>query len=150
MTYIKVEGLKEFNRAVRAAKDKDLDKRIGQANKAIGQLVVDRLSPAPDPRAIGAGRGSTVRPSASKREVLLRVGGGHREPVMGPPRPGGPGPLEATKMAPWGARRVVKPGTQTPDRPFIQGTAERNFDDIGSAWMDAMIEAFAPAFAEAE
>lgn len=53
-------------------------------------------------------------------------------------------------MAPWGARRVVKPGTRTPDRPFIQGTAERNFDDIGSAWMDAMIEAFAPAFAEAE
>lgn len=69
---------------------------------------------------------------------------------MGPPRPGQPGPLEVTKMAPWGARRVVKPGTRTPDRPFIQGTAERNFDDIGSAWMDAMIEAFAPAFAEAE
>src|SRR5690606_36444435 len=68
--YIEVEGLKEFNRAVRAAKDKQLDKRIGQANKKIGQLVIDRLSPSPDPRAIGAGRGATVRPSASKREVL--------------------------------------------------------------------------------
>lgn len=136
MAYIEVEGLKEFNRAVRAAKDRELDKRIGQANKKIGQLVIDRLTPSPDPRSIGAGRGATVRPSASKREVLLRVGGGHREAGR------------FTQMQPWGAKRVVRPGTETPPRPFIHGTAEQNFDDIGSAWMDAIMDAFRPAFAD--
>lgn len=137
MAYIEVEGLKEFNRAIRAAKDKELDKRIGQANKQIGQMVIDRLSPAPDPRAIGLGKGATVRPSASKREVLLRVGGAHRASGR------------FTNMQPWGARRVQRPGIPTPDRPFIQGTAERNYDEIADAWMDAVIEAFGPAFSEA-
>lgn len=137
MAYIEVEGLKEFNRAVRAAKDKELNKRIGQANKRIGQMVVDRLRPAPNPVAIGTGRGANVRPSASKREVILRVGGTHRASGA------------YTHMQPWGAKRVVRPGTQTPERPFIQGTADANFDEIGDAWMGAIIDAFAPAFAEA-
>lgn len=138
MAYIEVEGLREFNRAVRAAKDKGLNKRLGQANKRIGQLVIERLTPNPDPRAIGAGRGATVRPSASKREVLLRVGGAHRAAGVHTPK------------QPWGAKRVVPPGTDTPPRPFIQGTAERHFDEISQAWLDAITEAFAPAFAEAE
>lgn len=138
MAYIEVEGLKEFQRAVRAAKDKNLDKRLGQANKRIGQMVVDRLTPNPDPRAIGAGRGATVRPSASKREVILRVGGAHRASGR------------HTAKQPWGATRVVRPGTNAPARPNIQGTAERHYDEIANAWMDATIEAFAPAFAEAK
>lgn len=150
MAYIEVEGLKEFNRAVRAAKDRELDRRIGQANKRIGQMVVDRLTPSPDPRATGLGRGAVPRASASKREVLLRVGGAHRVPTAGTPAPGEPSREEITRMNPWGARRVVRPGTSVPDRPFIQRTAEQNFDDIGEAWMDAIIDAFAPAFAEAE
>lgn len=136
MSYIEVEGLKEFQRAVRAAKDKELNKRIGQANKKIGQLVIDRLRPAPVPAATGTGKGAAVRPSASKREVLLRVGGAHRAAGS------------HTNMQPWGARRVVPPGRPTPKRPWIQGTADANFDDIGEAWMDAIIEAFDPAFAE--
>lgn len=140
MAYIEVKGLKEFNRAVRAAKDKELDKRIGQANKKIGQMIVDRLYPNPDPRATGVGRGATPRPSASKREVLLRVGGAHRSRNGASP--------EQTRMQPWGAKRIVRPGTELPDRPFIQGTAEQNFDEIGQAWMDAIMDALAPAFAE--
>ncbi len=142
MAYIEVEGLKEFNRAVRAAKDRELDKRIGQANKRIGQMVIDRLTPSPDARAIGAGRGAMPRASASKREVLLRVGGTHRAQGSASP--------EQTRMQPWGAKRVVPIGTRLPDRPYIQGTAETNFDEIGDAWLGAMIDAFAPAFAEAE
>lgn len=133
MAYIEVEGLKEFQRAVRAAKDKELNKRLGQANKKVGQLVIDRLSPRPDPAAIGAGRGATVRPSASKREVLLRVGGSHRAK---PP------------LSVWGKRRVLRVGASAPPRPFIQGTAETHWDEIADAWLDATIEAFAPAFAE--
>lgn len=135
MAYIEVEGLKEFNRAVRAAKDKELNKRIGQANKKIGQLVIDRLSPAPDPAAIGAGKGASVRPSASKREVLLRVGGSHRQK---PP------------LSVWGKRRVLRVGATAPERPHIQRTAERHEAEISSEWTDAIMEAFAPAFAEAE
>lgn len=136
MSYIEVEGLKEFQKAVRAARDKDLNKRLGQANKKIGQMVIDRLSPAPDPRAVGMGRGASVRPSASKREVILRVGGAHRAAGS------------HTNMQPWGAKRGAPVGQPTPKRPWIQGTADDNFDDIGEAWMDAIIEAFDPAFAE--
>lgn len=137
-SYIEVEGLKEFNRAVRAAKDKPLDKRIGQANKEIGRLVIERLSPTLDPLAVGAGRGASPRPSASKREVLLRVGGAHREAG------------ENTAMQPWGAKRIAPVGSHTPPRSFIQGTAEDHFKEISQAWLDAMVEALAPAFAEAE
>lgn len=140
MAYIEVEGLKEFNRAVRAAKDKDLDKRIGAANKRIGQMVIDRLSPHPDPRAIGIGRGSMPRPSASKREVILRVGGAHRGHGDASP--------EQVRMQPWGAKRVVRPGTNLPERPHIIGTAEQNQGDIEDAWLDAIMDAFRPAFAD--
>ena len=45
--HIKVEGLREFQREVRRAADRDLPKRLGQANKEIGALVISRLSPAP-------------------------------------------------------------------------------------------------------
>lgn len=138
MAYIEVEGLKEFNRAVRQIRSRDLDKRLGQANKQVGQLVIDRLTPRPDPRAIGEGWGASVRPSASKREVLLRVGGGHR--AAG----------EHTKKQPWGVKRVVRPGTATPPRPFIQKTAENHFDEISEAYLTGIVKAFAPAFAEAD
>lgn len=138
MAYVEVEGLKEFQRLVRQAKDKDLDKRLGQANKRIGQLVIDRLSPSPDPLAVGAGRGANVRPSASKREVLLRVGGGHRAAGV------------HTNKQPWGAKRVARPGTSTPRRPFIQRTAEVNFDEISDMWLDATMDAFNPAFASGQ
>ena len=148
MAYLEVEGHKELHRLIRAANDKGLNQRLGQANKKVGELVIGKLTPHPDPRAIGAGRGATVRPSASKREVLLRVGGGHRVPTSGPPSPGSPSRDRITRMNPWGAQRVVPPGTKTPDRPFIQGTAERHWDEIGSTWLEATMDAFAPAFAD--
>ena len=137
MSYIEVEGLREFNRAVRRSTDSTLPKRIGQANKRTGQLVIDRLAPAPDPVAVGVGRGASVRASASKREVLLRVGGGHRSAGA------------HTAMPPWGARRVVRVGTPDPPRAHIQGTAERHVDEISKEYLNAMIDAFRPAFAEA-
>lgn len=136
MAYIEVEGLKEFQQAVRQIRSRDLDKRLGEANKRVGQLVIDRLTPAPDPVAIGAGRGATVRPSASKRDVLLRVGGSHR--AAG----------EHTKKQPWGVKRVARPGTRTPERPFIQRTAEQHVDEIGELYLTGIVEAFSPAFAE--
>lgn len=135
-SYIEVEGLKEFQRAVRQAKDKDLNRNLGQANKQVGELVIRRLSPKSDPKAVGVGRGASARSSASKREVLLRVGGAHRSSGV------------HTRKQPWGAKRVVRPGIPTPDRPYIQKTADDNFDDIGNAWMKATMDALSPAFAD--
>lgn len=132
---IQIEGLKEFQQAARKATDADLPKRLGQAHKQIGQLVIDRLTPRPDPAAVGTGGGSTVRPSASKRDVLLRVGGNHR------PKP---------PMSVWGRRRVLRPGASAPARPYIKETAERNRDEIGTEYLKAISAAMSSAFAETD
>lgn len=135
---IEVDGLREFNTAVRKAVDSELPKRIGEANKSIGALVVSRLDPRPDPKATGTGSGASVRPSASKREVLLRVGGTHRASGV------------HTKQQPWGKRRVVPPGTRVPPRPNIQGTALQHQTEIEHAWLQAVSAALGPAFAEVD
>ena len=135
---IEVEGLKEFQRATRRAVDSELPKRLGQAHKHIGELVISRLTPKPDPAAVGAGRGSDVRASASKRDVILRVGGAHRR---------SPSP-EITKMRQWGARFVGRVGQPAPDRPYIRGTIDRHQDEIGNAYLEAISAAMSGAFAE--
>lgn len=132
---IRVEGLKEFQRATRRAVDSDLPRRLGQANKQIGQLVIDRLQPRPDPAAVGEGSGAAVRPSASNREVLLRVGGAHR--------------AGHTPERQWG-RRVVGAFSSAPKRPYIRKTVEDNRRDIEDAWLKAVAEATRPAFYDTE
>lgn len=126
---IEVEGLKDLNRAVRQSTDVGLPKRIGEANKAIGKLVISKLNPRPVPAAVGEGAGASVRPSATKREVLLRVGGRHRV---------------AVPMQQWGKRQVVEPNP--PKRPFILGTAEKHRREIETAYIKAIREAMQPAF----
>jgi len=129
MARIEVDGLKEFNRAVRRSTDTELPKRIGQANRRIGQLVIDRLQPRPDPAAVGEGGGAAVRASAAKREVLLRVGGAHRkehEPYMR-----------------WGRRPGPVPFGRRPKRPYISETVERNRREIETAYLKAIREALA-------
>jgi hypothetical protein len=107
MSAIKLEGFKEFQKAVRIANGGKLPKEIGRAHKQVGEFVISKLRPAPVPGAVGAGSGATVRPSASSREVLLRVGGGHRK----------------ANFQQWG-RRGIRP--QTPGRPYIVNTAKQN------------------------
>ena len=139
---IEVEGLKEFQRAARRAADQELGKRLGQANKQIGQLVIDRLVPRPDPAAVGTGAGAAVRPSASKREVLLRVGGKHRE------RASLPHPTTSRAryaLAAWG-RRSGGWFVRRPKRPYIRETVERNRPEIEQAWLKAVSTAMKPAF----
>ena len=128
--------LRAFRRAVRQSTDRELPKRLGQANKSIGQLVIDRLQPRPDPVAIGTGAGATVRASASRREVLLRVGGAHRA-GHAPQKQWGkrPGPLAFRRRGP---------------RPYIRQTVEDNRKDIEEAWIDATLAAMAGAFAATE
>lgn len=121
-----------FQRAVRQSTDKDLPKRIGQANKKVGQKFVDDwLHPKPDPIAVGEGKGSTVRPSASKREVLLRVGGAHR--------------AGHTPEAPWG-QQIVGNLRGAPKRPYIRESVDRHETEIRDAWLHAISDAMDPAF----
>ena len=130
---IEVEGLKEFQIAARRAVDSDLPKRLGQAHKHIGELVISKLQPRPDPAAVGSGAGSSVRASASKRDVLLRVGGTHRA------RP----PLSI-----WGRTRTLRVGQSAPARPYIRGTIDRHQDEIGTAYLEAISQAMSGAFAD--
>lgn len=132
---IEVDGLKPLQLAVRRSADSDLPKRMGQANKRIGELVISKLQPKPDPSAVGAGAGASVRASASKREVLLRVGGSHR------PKP----PLSV-----WGKRRVLRVGGSAPKRPYITETARRHEDEIGEAYLEAISQAMSGAFYKTE
>lgn len=129
---IVVDGLKEFQAAARRSVDSELPKRLGQAHKDIGALVISRLRPAPDPSAIGTGAGAAVRPSASKREVLLRVGGAHRN-------------ANAPRQI-WGKNRVGRVGVPAPPRPYIRGTVESHYDEIGEKYLQAIADAMRPAF----
>lgn len=127
------DDLKRFHRAVRQAESKELNNRLKQANKSVGQLVIDRLQPRPDPAAIGIGAGSSVRASAAKRDVVLRVGGKHRE--------------GHTPYKRWGKKAIANPfRAGRPKRPYIRETVERNRKEIEDAWMDATLKAMSGAF----
>lgn len=122
--HIEVEGYKEFQRAVARA-DKELAKRIGQVHKDIGAFVISKLQP----KSVGEGAGATVRPSATRREVLLRVGGAWRD----------------EHQQQWGKRQEW-PGGHAPDRPDIVGTAIRHQAEIEQRLLDAIDKALKPPF----
>jgi len=130
---IELDGLREFNRAVRKSTDRELPKRIGLANKSIGQLVISKL-PSGAPQAVGTGAGAAIRPSATKREVLLRVGGAHRAN-----RAAETG--KKTKVFQWG-RRAVPPFIRN-SRPHIMGTVNDNRREIEKAYFKAIERALA-------
>ena len=140
---IDVDGLKEFQRAARRSTDTELPKRLGRAHKHIGQLVIDRLQPKPDPATVGKGAGAAVRASASKREVLLRVGGAHRA------NDSIPKPTTSKNRyayAYWGKRAGPLAFQRRPKRPHIRGSVDRHEREIRDFWLEAVAEAMAPAF----
>lgn len=105
-------GIKVDPRLVQAGLlklDKDLDKEIGQAHKRVGEFAIRLLNPT----GVGEGRGASIRPSATKRDVLLRVGGGHRD----------------VRALQWGQRQVW-PGGDAPDRPYIVDQLRRQEREI--------------------
>lgn len=122
---IRIEGWRELQREISRASDKDLPKRIGAAHKEIGEMVISRLRPP----SVGEGRGRSVRPSATRREVTLRVGGGHRD----------------IRARQWG-RRQTWPGGDAPERPDILGTARRHEDEIVDALLAGVEKALKPPF----
>jgi len=136
--HIQVLGLRELQRAIKKQQG-ELPKAIGQVHKDIGVFIVGKL-PEADPQAVGAGSGATVRPSATKREVLLRAGSGAREA-----RASDRG--VSVKAEQWGAR-PVQPYIK--GRPYIVGVIEENEDEIEQRFLDAMTEVLGPAFFRVE
>lgn len=123
---IEVEGYKEFQRAVGRA-DKELAKRLGQVHKDIGAFVISKLHPP----SVGEGAGAKVRPSATRREVILRVGGAWRD--------------DDPRKRQWGKRQEW-PNSQPPERPDILGTAERHQTEIEDKLLDLIGKVYKPPF----
>jgi len=121
---IEVEGYKEFRRAVARA-DKELAKKLGQVHKDVGAFVISKLQPP----SVGEGAGAKVRPSATRREVLLRVGGTWRD----------------EHQRQWGKKQEW-PGGHAPDRPDILGTAERHQAEIEQRLLNLIDKVYKPPF----
>ena len=86
----------------------DAYKELGEVHKEVGRLWIGWLG-GPD-SGVGAGAGARFRPSANRREVLLRVGGTHR----------------SRNVEQWGKRHKPERGR----RPFILGAAEKREREI--------------------
>lgn len=105
---LEIDGMDEIRRTLRAAGGMELQKELGQVHKHIGTMVIRQAGGADT--NVGEGAGSTLRPSASSREVLLRVGGAHRD----------------SNAEQWGKQQTWPP----PERPNIIGSAEEIQDKI--------------------
>lgn len=112
---IQVEGVRELTRAI-AKSDKELAREFAKANKDIGQKIIDRLFPTP--RAVGAGKGAEPRAIASRNYVAIQAGRPERRKFV----------------QQWGARHVQREGP----RPFILGTALKEFPDIEREYMEGI------------
>ncbi len=126
--HIEIEGLRELQQAIKRAQGR-LPESIGQANRRVGNFIIQGLPPG-DPHAVGARRGSQVRASATKREVLLRVGHGGRESARNQ----------------WGVQ-PVQPFRS--GRPYIVGFIEAKQREIEDVFMAETMAALSPAFYDA-
>lgn len=124
---IEVEGYKEFQAAARKARG-ELPKVLGQLHKDIGTFIISRLHPP----AVGSGAGARVRPSASKRDVLIRVGGGHRN--------------NDPRKLQWGKTQEFDDDGRAPERPDILGTARKHQQRIEEMLLRGIEKNFKPPF----
>jgi hypothetical protein len=123
--HIVVEGLRELQAGIKKAEGK-LPKSLGEAHKEVGRFIIGKL-PAGDPHAVGAGSGASIRPSATKREVILRVGHGGR----------------TAHKNQWG-KREVQPFAA--GRPYIVGTIEENQEAIEEKFLDETMKVLDDVF----
>lgn len=124
---IEVEGYKEFISAARKAQG-NLPKKLGELHKDIGAFIISKMHPP----AVGSGAGAKVRPSASKRDVLIRVGGGWRN--------------NNPRVLQWGKTQEFDDDGSAPERPDILGTAERYQRQIEDMLMRGIEKNFKPPF----
>jgi hypothetical protein len=129
--HIQIDGLRELQRDLKASQGK-LPKALGEAHKNVGRFVISKV-PQGDPHAVGAGSGATIRPSATKRDVLLRVGYGARE----------------HHFQQWGETRVMPFAPGPHSRPHIVGTIEQNRGAIVEKFLDETMKALKSVFGNA-
>lgn len=96
-----IEGLPQLRAKFRKA-GPEFDRELGQLHREMGRVWIGWVGGAQT--GVGEGAGSTIRPSATKREVLLRVGHSRR----------------SKKVRQWGQTQVMP----HPGRPNILGAAE--------------------------
>lgn len=135
--HIRIEGLKEVQAALRNAENK-LPKALGEAHKEIGQFIIGKL-PQGSANAIGTGTGSVVRASATKRDVVLRVGGAHRAAIAAKRHVG-------SRVPQWGKTEVQPFVGRRGNAPYIIGTMEDNRDEILEVFKQKYLKLFDPAF----
>ena len=113
-----IDGLPQLKKALRDLGGAELQRELGKVHKSIGEMVIARLGGAQT--GVGTGAGSTIRPSAATREVLLRVGGRHRrEPLPS-------GRRLPIRIRQWGKSSIFPP----PYRPFLVQAARDIMPDI--------------------
>jgi len=113
MIGVEVEGLKDLQRALRKAKDKDTAKEIRKANKAAGQIVADEAKTV---APVASGKlaksiGSQGGPSAA----FVKAGTAKGVQYAGPIHFG------------WAARGI-------PARPFIYEAYDKRQDEVRAAY----------------
>lgn len=112
----------EVRAAFRRLGGPEMVKQLGQVHKRVGELVISRAGGAQT--GVGEGTGSTIRPSATTREVVLRVGGRHRERIGRP--------------AQWGVRETWTVAGDAPVRPHLIGAAEAASNEVINAYIDGV------------
>jgi hypothetical protein len=125
--HIQIVGAREMQAALKKAEGK-LPKALGEAHKEIGRFIIGKIG-AGDPHAVGEGSGANVRPSATKRAVVLRVGHGKRS------RHGDQ----------WG-RTPVQPFRS--GRPYLIGALEENEQEIRNEYARQITKYLKPYFAD--
>lgn len=99
-------------------------KQLGAVHKRVGEIVIARAGGAET--GVGRGTGATIRPSASTRSVVLRVGGRFR--------------ARFGNWRQWGVDQVWPP----PERPYILGAAEAAQDEVLDVYLAGVNEIAAP------
>jgi hypothetical protein len=116
---VNIEGIRELRLLLKQVGGRDLQKELGKVHRSIGELVIRRLGGASS--GVGEGRGADIRPSAATREVMLRVGGSHRD----------------ARSWQWGQTQRW-PAGQAPSRPHLIGAAQAIQPQIEDRYLDGV------------
>jgi hypothetical protein len=118
---LEVEGMDEVRAAFRRLGGPEMVKQLGQVHKRVGELVIAKAGG--EQTGIGSGSGATIRPSASTKDVQLRVGGRHR--------------ARFGKWRQWGKTEIFPPPEP---RPYLIGAAVAAQDQILDAYLEGVNE----------
>jgi hypothetical protein len=116
---LEVDGMDEVRAAFKAMGGAPMLKQLGQVHKRVGEIVIAKAGGAAT--GIGAGSGATIRPSASTRDVQLRVGGRFR--------------ANFGKWRQWGETQMFPPPEP---RPYLVGAAIAAEDEILEAYVEGV------------